>query len=181
MRVRMMLAATAATAAAWVSLQALPANAAVRYDFTALSSFPIGADGETFTGAFSYTAPTFITGTFTQIPVASLSSCSAVGSLGPATCGDQFFTQDSSFDHVEFGLASPFVTGINYNFAPGVFAAAGTYATVSFGAEQAGTLVVTDLGAGVPEPAAWSMMLIGFGAIGLVARTARRRMAGVAA
>jgi hypothetical protein len=46
----------------------------------------------------------------------------------------------------------------------------------------AGTIVFDDitLGLGLPEPATWAMMLLGFGAIGASLRRRRRRIAAAA-
>jgi hypothetical protein len=55
-------------------------------------------------------------------------------------------------------------------FAPGVFSGHDYYSNID------GTLTVTAVNVGgVPEPAAWAMLLIGLGAIGAVMRTTRRR------
>jgi hypothetical protein len=170
----------AALAAIGLICQGAPASADVRYDFTAFSSFPFGDDGETYSGDFSFIAPGFIT-TDTTAPVADLTSCSVTGSTNPASCDDQHFNIINEpgfhFDQVGFGLTSPQFTGqIFYYFEDGAFSHAGSYDSQILGSEQAGRLVVTDLGGhggGVPEPAQWALLLAGFGLAGAALRVRR--------
>ena len=167
-------------------LAIFPAQAAVRYDFRALSSFPAGPNDDQITGGFSYTAPSFIT-TTVNVAAANLSNCSVTGSVsGAIPCGATSFqtSPGAIFDLVAFGVAFPAspLSSVNYLFAPGAFAAAGTYQTIQFGANQAGTLTVTNLGvSAVPEPASWAMLIAGFGLVGgaLRSRNGRRRVTNV--
>ena len=163
---------TAAVFAALVSLNAVPASAAVRYSFTALSSF------EGISGSFEYTSPTFIADNrFT--PVAAFDACTVVTPVGGAcTNGSHLFADTSPltdgqgdlFDSVAFSVNN---TNPEYYFADGAFSAVGTYQTVEFGSAQAGTLTVSQVG-GVPEPATWALMIGGFGLVGTAARRRRR-------
>ena len=162
-------------AAMAMMLAAGPAAAAVTYTFEATSSF-----GGAF-GKFAYTAPTFIT-TGIVVPLANLDSCSVTSPATGFVCADQTFATvpGGIFDQIAFG-ARPIggvVNFTNYNFAPGAFAAFGSYSTISFGTNQAGRLTVSRAGPGgpgpVPEPATWAMMIAGFGTIGVAMRRRQR-------
>ena len=141
------------------------ANANVRYDFTASSSFPF--QGLTYSGAFSVEVPDFITAD-TTIPVSSLLSCSAMSSSGPVDCFSQSFYFDAAvgYDTVGFGVIAPTVPPespnlqISYYFGEGIFSTPGTYSTLIFGSDQAATLVVS-LVPGVPEPSTWACVAAG--------------------
>ncbi len=50
----------------------------------------------------------------------------------------------------------------------------GFYVNSSDSAFGAGDIAITNLAAGVPEPAAWALMLVGFGALGARVRLQRR-------
>jgi hypothetical protein len=166
--------AGAAASALLLTAAATSATASVRYDFTAFSSLPVGSPAETFSGSFSYIAPDFITPN-TTVPLGDLTSCSVIGSLGPATCRDQFFSTGLADGHETIGFGVSGVSGgpaIFYYFAGTPFGAAGTYETDFFGDDQRGELVVTDLGpsGGIPEPDTWSLMIAGFGLAGAALR-----------
>jgi hypothetical protein len=167
--------AIAALFALVMAVQPTPADAQVRYDFTAFSSLDIGTPPDQYSGAFSLTVPSFVVPTLAGVsfPVSSLSSCSIVALSGtPTACGAQTFQTGFGGNgevNVAFGLANS--TRIFYYFAPGSFAAPGTYDTVLFGASQAGRLVVSV----VPELSTWAMMALGLAAAGTVVTQARRR------
>lgn len=164
-------------AASAMAMLAIPAQAAVRYDFTLLSTEP-STFGESTTASFSYTSPDFIS-VFTNLPAASLTGCSAMGTIsGPLVCDSTLFF-NSFFGNATVGITlsgravGPAVTTFFATFDPGIFLTAGTYETPA-ASIQAGRLVVTNLGPGaVPEPATWAMMLMGFG---LVGASMRRRV-----
>jgi hypothetical protein len=155
------------------SFAAVPANATVRYDFTAFSSFD--TNGEQITGGgFSFVASSFLTDD-TNIPFGNLLSCSVSTTASSGTCLDQdmLFHVLQGYQTVSFGISTALnpSIGIYYYFDDGAFGAVGTYESQLFGADQAGRLVVTDLGGGaVPEPATWAMMIAGFGAVGFAMR-----------
>lgn len=166
-----------ATVAA-LAFSVVPANAAVRYDFEAFSSFPLGTPSDIVTGRFSLTLADFVTSSKT-VALADLTSCSAMGSVsGALPCDKQILTVGGGFDdYVLFGLVQPDgPANVAYYFAPGALSAAGIYDSTLFGKDQAGRLTVTVLGGAVPEPASWAMMIAGFG---LVGASMRRRVAKV--
>lgn len=159
------------------------AEASVLYEFTAHSSFEFGtipattvsSPGESYTGSFSYLAPTFIIPDL-HVPVGDLTSCSVVGSiLGAAACADEEFlnsTMPAGYEIVSMGVnSSAFTGGIFYYFALGAFGTPGTHDTVLFGADQAGTLVVTVID-DVPEPG--TLALLGASLIALAGFLRRR-------
>jgi len=143
------------------------AGAAVTYDFTAFSSFEF--NGVHYTGSFSLTRPDFIH-LDASIPVANLTSCSITASNGEvAVCRAQDFVDTivPGYETVSLGVDAPsFSGGIFYYFDAGSFGAPGIYDTVFFGTDQQGRLVVSGSPSPTPEPAAWLMMIAGFGAIG---------------
>jgi hypothetical protein len=76
---------------------------------------------------------------------------------------------------------APFNAGLYCPFSQVSLGFSGTGRSVVFGG-TAGTIVFDDitLGLGLPEPATWAMMLLGFGAIGASLRRRRRRIAAAA-
>ena len=166
-----------AVSAVALVLGSTAAQAGVRYDFQAFTSFATGNPMDTFSGSFSYLAPSFITSTRT-IDVGDLSSCTATGNLGAATCRPQDIVIDAGFALVQFNFftATAEPIGIAYYFNATDFAAAGNYDSQLLGADQFATLTVTNLGGGgpaVPEPSTWALMIGGFGLAGAALR--RRR------
>lgn len=172
----------AAAGAIVAAIAAQQAAATVRYDFTAISSYPPLGDSESYSGSFTYVAPTFVVAPAT-IPTEALASCSVVSSIGnPAACAPMAFMNFFlPFGvNIGFGIASPNYNGqLFYYFDPVSFTTAGTYDNILNGGGQLGRLVVTDLGGAVPEPASWALMIAGFGVVGAALR--RRRMGAIAA
>jgi hypothetical protein len=161
-------------------LAAVPAHAMVRYDFTAFSSFD--TNGEQITGGgFSFVTASFLADD-TSIAPGDLLSCSVATTETPTgPCGNQdmLFHVLEGYETVSFGIQTPLnpATGIYYYFIDGAFGAAGTYESQIFAEDQAGRLVVTDLGGNwgaVPEPASWAMMIVGMGAVGFAMRGRRK-------
>lgn len=153
---------------ALAQLTTVPASAAVRYDFTALSSF----DG--VTGSFSFTTSNFITQNL-FVPAANLDNCTVLTPVGGScTFSSAFFADTSTLSGS--GTDTSDIIGFQVNFsqpafvfANGAFGAFGTYQTIEFGSNQAGVLVVSQAGA-IPEPASWAMMITGFGLVGAAMR-----------
>jgi len=148
-----------------------PANAAVRYEFTANSSFEY--NGEKINGGgFTFDAPNFVSHDL-SLPLASLTSCSVSTTVQPSggSCQSQDLYLSASFNYFGFGINTTLnpQSFIYYYFAPEAFGAPGTYDSIAF-AENSGRLVVTELAGAVPEPSTWAMMLVGFGAIGTAMR-----------
>ncbi|QKS01942.1 choice-of-anchor C family protein [Sphingomonas sp. CL5.1] len=97
-----------------------------------------------------------------------------VGATGNA--GQLFTFDSSSFDKTNMGWAQ-----YTYNFV-----AQGASTTLSFGSQDAGAYgaaldnVSLLTGGGVPEPATWGLMILGFGGIGAVMRRRRDARASIA-
>ena len=147
-------------------------NANVRYDFTALSSLPF--EGYSYTGSFSVVVPSFIS-SFTTIPVSTLLHCSALTSSGSINCFDpsfEFF--QVGYDAIGFGVHAIVAPGESpnlrnyYYFKGGAFSTPGAYSSF-FGADQAGTLVVSVVPT-VSEPAAGTLAILGVAAVLTVIR-----------
>lgn len=168
--------AVAAGAALLASLP-MAAQAAVTYSFVADSSYPF--NDVTITGGFTLTVASPISGP-TTFPLASLDSCSVSASDGSAIecIGQQFASYDGLYDQIGFGTDGSEARYTFYNFAVGAFSANGVYETITFGANQHGFLTVSGIGdtggggatGGVPEPATWALMILGFGAAGAALR-----------
>ena len=166
----------AAAAAIAVSLAfAAPSQAAVHYVFERVA-------GDPSLGGFTYSAADFLTADAT-VPAAGLDSCTP---FGGACSAQQFHISSVGFaggatdvaDVLGFGLIFPggiTATGFHY-FANGAFGAVGVYAAMILTDDHSRLIVTQDaVTAGVPEPATWGLMLLGFGAAGaaLRRRTAR--------
>ena len=91
----------------------------------------------------------------------------------------EFAFYDGFSDHIGFGVTDGSQPRyVSYNFAVGAFSANGVYETITFGANQHGFLTVSGIGdtggggatGGVPEPATWALMILGFGAAGAALR-----------
>ena len=160
-----------------VSVIAAPADAAVKYVFTATSSSSLVGEQITSAG-FTLVLPDFLA-TDTTFPVASLESCSVSTTAQPAggACGDPDLYLSSVYNYIGFQLntvLNPF-TYQYYYFDVGAFGAPGSYDAMVFGERQGAHLDVSRVSDGIPEPATWAMMLLGFGLVGGAMRSARRR------
>lgn len=149
------------------------ADAAVRYDFTALTAYEF--DGETVSGSFSLVVPDFISAD-SDFAASALESCAvSMTPSVPVTCGNQVFSlsQDPTHATVEFGSLSTAIGDLHtyYYFDQGAFGAVGTYSSELLGDAQEGTLTVSEVSS-VPEPANLAMLLAG--GLGLVAFGRRR-------
>ncbi|MFL5298194.1 MAG: PEPxxWA-CTERM sorting domain-containing protein, partial [Phenylobacterium sp.] len=112
----------------------------------------------------------------------------AIWSLGQSGTQASFvfnapFTVEAGGPSAEYnggplGGVSPVVTG---NESNGVIQFHGTFNSLTFTNPQAENWYGFAVGvAGVPEPASWALMILGFGGVGSALRT-RRRMAATAA
>ena len=161
---RNILPTVIAGAAALFSASA-PAQAAVTYSFTAA---PAPSSGGRNAGSFVYTVPTFISSTATPSR-SDLTSCSSVANL----CAVGIYPDASNFafpPRGDFADAIAFEGSIYY-FDNGDFGKVGT-STGKYIGEDRATLVISTTA--VPEPAAWVMMLVGFGGLGVAMRSRRR-------
>lgn len=150
-----------------------PAAAAVVYSFSEVG-------GDFVAASFTFTTNALITADQTVTPqtctIAHGESCSTITfDAGPNGLGGTDDLLMFSYTSANGGSGSIF-----FFFQAGAFAAPGTYSDVGFpvGTPGAGngapaTLTVSDGAGGVPEPAAWTMMLLGFGGLGAALR--RRR------
>jgi len=135
------------------------------YQFDATSAF----SGDNY-GSFSYTSPAAVTG-YTFLNPGDMDSCSTAVPAGGCAFV-QLIPNYIGYDSVWFNGTGN--SSNIYYFALGAMAAPGSYNTVLFGASQAATLKVSFVEDGsVPEPAAWMMMVAGFGLVGLATRGAK--------
>ena len=141
-----------ALAALGAVIGATPAEAAVRYQFSSgESSFDLLLDTFVGAGSSNYTAPAGSTCAAQYIP------CSRIGFVNNlAGFGDLVSIGD------EFGGTGAF-------FQVDALVNTGTYAATN---GSIGSLVVSQVNA-APEPAAWAMLILGFGLAGTALR--RRR------
>lgn len=160
---------------------AAPADAAVKYVFTATSSSSLV--GEQITNAgFTLVLPDFLT-TDTTFPVASMENCFVATTAQPAgaTCGsaDLYLSNTYNYIGLEVNTLLNPMTYQYYYFTPGAFGTPGSYEAMVFGEQQGAQLDVSRVSDAVPEPATWAMMLLGFGLIGGAMRSARRRRSSI--
>jgi len=145
----------AGLALATVLVGAAPASAAVLYEFT----------GE---GGFSYTAPDFITADI-FVPAGDLDSCTPVAGF---TCQFASFSDSGGLDRVVFVQTDGIGTKSNSVFFPtDSFITPGTFFV------RGATLTVSVVDTAVPEPAAWALMILGFGGVGGLMRRRRTALA----
>jgi hypothetical protein len=161
---RKQLGLAAAVVAAIVALSC-PAAASVRYDFTGSYADPFFS----FTGSYTYVAPTFITAN-TVVTPGSLSSCS-VDVNGPATCHEVDFypaALPTSGDQITFlGDRLGAIEGLAFlGFDATAFVTPGLHDDFNLAGALAAELTATV----IPEPAAWTIVLLGLGGIGAIIR-----------
>jgi hypothetical protein len=135
------------------------ATAIVNYNFT--STF-VGTVG------FSYTSSDFMTSD-TDIVATGLDSC-----VAPAgdTCHDVFFDVTNGTISMYFWQNGSPSDMNSYGGFAGDFSSYGTYSS------PVRTLVVSPQG--VPEPATWALMLLGFAGIGFAMRQKKLNQIGIA-
>ena len=163
---KLVLAALAAAALT------VPAGAqAVTYSFTAETGFGYGA---AFTGDFTYERPDPVTA-LTFVDPTVLDSCH-VSYAGAGVCRfAQFQPNDAGLDVIGFAVSPTLTDPVQtffYYFEAGAFGRNGTYATRG-GPDNMGHLTVAKIGAPVPEPGTWELMIVGFGLTGALLRRER--------
>lgn len=139
---------------------ASPSSASVNYDFT-------GTTGEG-TNSFTLTTDNFILSDET-FPAADLGSCSIPLGL---TCTSVEF--NPSVDPNKLYIRDNSGGIVLFTFPAGSFASDGTFLADAHASAGSGTLVVSEVSSGVPEPSTWATMLFGFGLTGLALRRRRR-------
>ena len=166
---RIILAGAAAAAALSV---AAPAQATVTMTNYAISGTGTG----TFTLSYDSTTSAYslVTLDFSLAGSTYDTSNSGIAVNGSdlvlgAFAGGGVLTVDGTFNDFwlwfDPTLASQSVSGFNAYYGTGT------------GLLRAGSYTVTQVTAGVPEPATWALMLLGFGGMGLVVRRRRRTAA----
>ncbi len=173
------------------------ANAAVTYSFSSVQTFDVPVDPNDPDGAqtsitvnrsFTLTNAGFITdGEFawdTCTIDAAFNTCAPTMTFDatPNTFdvqGDYIGFNNLFDDGNSTGGGTAF-----YFFQPGAFSTFGTYTTAGwpindpnccYGNAGEGTLTVSGTTGGVPEPATWGLMILGFGAAGAALRRRRSR------
>lgn len=92
--------------------------------------------------------------------VNGLALFSATPNVGDAACSFCLVNNGEN----KFIVSGPGITSLAFSFDPAIA-----------GAKQFRVEGLTRVGSGVPEPATWAMMLVGFGAMGTMVRSQRRR------
>lgn len=124
-------------------------------------------------GAFAFVSPDFIT--YDRItPLADLSSCSVY--VPASDCADQQFYRLPDRDLVDFRFRQIGFNVVNtvFTFEPGAFGSLGLHLTPRDNG-YVGRLTITGFSerSSTPEPAAWALLILGFGGIGIVMRCGR--------
>ncbi len=144
---------------------------------------PPATDGS-FTGMYGST--TLPTGAFTDIYNFTLPTGLVAWTISSIFNSNENNNVDFSavtFNGVNFQIASTGDFESRYLLNQSVTAGPQTLVVSGvngMNGSYAGTLSFTSLAAGVPEPATWGLMMLGFGGLGALART-RRRQAALAA
>lgn len=166
---RLMLAALAGAAVPSVPMAA----SAVTYAFTVDAAFGYGSD---VMGGFTYEPADPITA-LQFVDARSLTSCEVRYFGTPGYCGFvQFQPNDGGYDVIGFAIKpaeSDIAQTFFYYFEEGALSRNGTYRT-TVGVDNIGSLTVAKIGAAVPEPAAWALMITGFGLAGGALRRRRK-------
>jgi MYXO-CTERM domain-containing protein len=162
----MMLKQLGLAAAVLAAVGSGSASASVRHDFTGSYSDPFYK----FTGSFTYVVPTFITSN-TGVTPGSLSSCS-VDVNGPATCHEVASypaASPSSGDQIDFfGERRGSVEGFRF----GAFDDMAFVSPSRHGLDLLSGALAQLTASILPEPDAWTFVLLGLGGLGV---TIRRR------
>ena len=105
-----------------------------------------------------------------------------------ATATDLLFDYSSAFDRVRIGLSGAAFqswwciqsTGQGCSSGGGAPSGGAEFVATAFSytsQQYSGVQTIASINSAVPEPATWAMMIIGFGAVGSMVRTSRRRHA----
>ena len=144
-------------------------------------------DGDTMTIDLSYTSPLLVPGSATEsVAFAGLIDYNGSQTSVP-TGGSTSYTTLAGYS----GPASPAtnLTSMNYAGAggfgvtlggnPGPFSTTGLTSLITITHGDANPIVIVEYGyqIGVPEPATWAIMILGFGLVGAAVRAAHRRPA----
>ncbi len=149
-----------------------PSAAAVTYTFE--GGFGDFHGGLVHAGDFSFVSPDFITRD-RIVPLADLASCSTA--LPESDCVDQQFYRLPDRDLVDFRIHQRGFNDVNipFRFDPGAFVTLGLHLTPPDNG-YVGRLTVAGFAepSSAPEPAAWALLILGFGGVGSALRGRRR-------
>ena len=145
---------------------AVPASAQVTYSFTGFSDVIGGPQ------SFILTLPDYLTAD-QFVPASAFTSCASA----TPCAGFQFNLVDPFNNFAGYSLIDfkDDTSGTFYYFKTADFAANGTYSNAEIGFNLA-TLTVSGAANAVPEPAAWGMLIGGFGFAGAAMRRRRLRV-----